>query len=123
MLGGGGEQCLTVMELFWDRVARDTPMPGGDGAQHMPRVALWGTGCVHCKHGQGQTLLHFARAFPLGGPRTFALLQAEIVVSPCCSGATLRTTLWSGVCGDVQARLGCCCHVPMEGSRWSGPTS
>lgn len=55
MLGGGGEQCLTVMELFWDRVARDTPMPGGDGAQPMPRVALWGTGCVHCKHGQGQT--------------------------------------------------------------------
>lgn len=51
------------------------------------RVTLWGTGCVHCKHCQGQTLLHFAQAFSLGGPRTFALIQAEILASLCSSGA------------------------------------
>lgn len=69
---------------------RGAPMPRGDGAQHM--------GCVHCKHCQGQPLLHFAQASPLGAPRTFALLQAEILVPQCCSRTALGNSaaVWAG---------------------------
>lgn len=34
-------------------------------------------GCVHCKHGQGRTALHFAQAFSPRGLETFALLSAN----------------------------------------------
>lgn len=71
-------------------------------------------GCVHCKHGQGRTALHFARAFSLGGLSRPLLCFLQTVVASCCSGAPGQrrsVQRWPHLCGWA-----CCCPARGWGS-------
>lgn len=70
-------------------------------------------GCVHCKHGQGRTALHFARAFSLGGLETFALLPANCggLVLLGCTRQRRSVQRWPHLCGWA-----CCCPARGWGS-------